>query len=145
MPVTVGVKRQRNASTAPATRNTMNYDEIAEECESLHYRDKLRLAQLLVQLARKEEEIQHPEKRTNNSLSTQQAPPNPEDTSDTLAYVAARIIKLRPTKKKSLTNSVKAMFQFQGGISDQEIEQIIRKLQKSQTIGIDQNNHVTYG
>ena len=39
----------------------MNYEKIAKECESLTYRDKLRLAQLLIQLGRKEEEEEYPE------------------------------------------------------------------------------------
>jgi len=43
----------------------MKYDEITKECEALSYRDKLRLAQLLIQLARKEEEIENPTKRSN--------------------------------------------------------------------------------
>ena len=34
----------------------MIYDEIVGLCEEIGYRDKLRLAQLLIQLARKEEE-----------------------------------------------------------------------------------------
>jgi len=37
-------------------RSVMNYDDIANLCEQFGYRDKLRLAQLLIQLARKEEE-----------------------------------------------------------------------------------------
>ena len=41
----------------------MEYDEIAKECQELGYRDKLRLSQLLIQLARKEEEIQNPQNR----------------------------------------------------------------------------------
>lgn len=44
-------------------RNVMNYDEIADLCEQLGYRDKLRLAQLLIQLARKEEEKKNPQER----------------------------------------------------------------------------------
>lgn len=36
----------------------MNYEVIALACEQLSYRDKLRLAQALIQAARKEEEIQ---------------------------------------------------------------------------------------
>ena len=43
----------------------MEYDEIAKHCESLGYRDKFRLSQLLIQLARKEEEIQNPQTRQN--------------------------------------------------------------------------------
>ncbi len=34
----------------------MKYEEIAKKCEGLSYRDKFRLAQLLIQLARKQEE-----------------------------------------------------------------------------------------
>lgn len=49
----------------------MNYDEIAKLIESLGYRDKLRLAQLLIQLARKEEEGSHPEKRQGLSAISQ--------------------------------------------------------------------------
>ena len=41
----------------------MKYDEIVEICEQLSYRDKLRLAQLLIQLGRKEEEIRNPQKK----------------------------------------------------------------------------------
>lgn len=41
----------------------MKYEEIAKECENLSYRDKLRLAQLLIQLARKEEEEEYPIQR----------------------------------------------------------------------------------
>jgi len=43
----------------------MKYDEIVKHCEVLEYRDKLRLAQLLLQSGRKEEEIQNPQKRNN--------------------------------------------------------------------------------
>jgi hypothetical protein len=43
----------------------MEYDELAKHCEALGYRDKLRLSQLLIQLARKEEEIQNPQTRQN--------------------------------------------------------------------------------
>lgn len=41
----------------------MIYDEITMLCGQLNYRDKLRLAQLLIQTARKEEENLNPEKR----------------------------------------------------------------------------------
>ncbi|MFM6402425.1 MAG: hypothetical protein ACKPFF_37590, partial [Planktothrix sp.] len=45
----------------------MTYDEIASLCEQLGYRDKLRLAQLLIQLARKEEETQNPQSRIESN------------------------------------------------------------------------------
>ena len=88
----------------------MNYKEISKQAEQLDYRDKLRLAQLLIQLARKEEEEQKPKKRNNAAASE---PSDPE----LIEYVAERLKKLRPSKKETLLNSIGAMFQFQGGIS----------------------------
>ena len=41
----------------------MTYDEISKEIGRLSYRDKFRLAQLLIQKARKEEEEQTPTQR----------------------------------------------------------------------------------
>ena len=40
----------------------MTYNELSEAVVGLNYRDKFRLAQLLIQLARKEEEEQYPQK-----------------------------------------------------------------------------------
>lgn len=42
-------------------------------------------------------------------------------------------------KKQSLANSIKAMFQFQGGIADSDIDKIISELQKRKYIKIEQN------
>jgi hypothetical protein len=113
---------------------TMNYDEIAKECENLTYRDKLRLAQLLLQLGRKEEEEEYPENRKTE----------PETGLDQIQYVTERILKLKPAKKKSLLNSIGAMFQFQGGISDSDKEEIASKLQEQNIISITENGHVSY-
>lgn len=112
----------------------MTYEKIAKECESLSYRDKFRLAQLLIQLARKEEEEEYPEQREPDST--------PE--SDHVTYVTQRLLKLRPTKKASLSNSIAAMFQFQGGISDSDNEKIISELQKNKTITISETGRVSY-
>ncbi len=103
----------------------MNYDEITDLCEQLGYRDKLRLAQLLIQLARKEEENQNPQERVENS---QQASPISKNSSETIQYVIERLKKRSPSKRSSLLNSIGAMFQFQGGISDSEKEKIISEL-----------------
>ncbi len=119
----------------------MNYDVIALACEQLSYRDKLRLAQLLIQLARKEEENTNPQNRveekssgkTNNKEST---PKN----INTIEYIMERLSKLKPVKRKSLINSINAMFQFQGGISEIDIEKIISELQKRKFIRIEQNS-----
>ncbi len=121
----------------------MNYDVIALACEQLSYRDKLRLAQLLIQTARKEEEAENPQNRTEPPVK-KTAPKIVEETEiDTIKYVTERLVKLKPVKVKSLTNSIKSMFQFQGGISDSDVEDIISELQKRKHIAVN-NNHVSY-
>ena len=49
----------------------MTYDVVAFACEKLNYRDKLRLAQLLIQTARKEEENENPQNRTKSKVAVQ--------------------------------------------------------------------------
>ena len=115
----------------------MNYNEISKQAEHLNYRDKLRLAQLLIQLARKEEEEQNPKKRETTAAS---GPSDPE----LIEYVAERLKKLRPSKKWTLLNSIGAMFQFQGGISNIDKEKILSQLMKKGHISIMENNRVQY-
>ena len=119
----------------------MNYDVIALACEQLSYRDKLRLAQLLIQTARKEEENTNPINRTvpEPVKKVKSTPDSPKE-KITIEYVIERLLKLRPVKKTSLSNSIKAMYQFQGGISDSDIEKIISELQKLKYIKIEENN-----
>ena len=122
----------------------MKYDEIAKHCDILEYRDKLRLAQLLLQLARKEEEFQNPQNRKN--LVENKAKTTTELATDinSIQYVIERLDKLRPSKKKTLMNSIRAMYQFQGAISEEDQEIIIDKLQKKKFLKIESNNRVTY-
>ena len=47
----------------------LTYSELSREIEQLSYRDKFRLAQLLIQLARKEEDEQNPEQRQKRGPS----------------------------------------------------------------------------
>ncbi len=115
----------------------MIYNEISKQAEQLSYRDKLRLAQLLIQLARKEEEEQNPEKR---EAATASAPSDPE----LVQYVADRLKKLKPSKKETLLNSIGAMFQFRGGISDSDKEKLFSELLKKRHITIAENNRVHY-
>lgn len=115
----------------------MTYDEISQQAEQLSYRNKLRLAQLLIQLARKEEEEQNPEKRKTASTST---PSDPE----LVQYVADRLKKLKPSKKETLLNSIGAMFQFQGGISDGDKEKLFSELLKKRHITVAENNRIHY-
>ncbi len=112
----------------------MDYDEIAKLIEPLGYRDKLRLAQLLIQLARKEEEVSHPEKRQSPSVISQ----------DTIDYVYERLLKLRPTRRLALLNSIGAMYQFQGGISDKDKERIVKELQRQNKVLVEENGRITY-
>ena len=65
---------------------------------------------------------------------------NPEN----LAFVKKRILKLKPKKKAGLIRSIAAMFQFKGGIPEQEIQTMIKNLQKEKTLAIDETNQVTY-
>jgi hypothetical protein len=124
---------------------TMDYDKFAKECESLKYRDKLRLAQLLIQLARKEEEIENPAKR-NQLTPNRKHEKNGEPTKDiaSIQYVMDRITKLKPSKKKTLINSIRAMYQFQGGVSEEDQEKIVKDLEKRKFLKIESNNRVTY-
>lgn len=115
----------------------MTYDDVSKQAEQLSYRDKLRLAQLLVQLARKEEEEQNPEKRKTASAST---PSDPE----LVQYVADRLKKLKPSKKEALLNSIGAMFQFQGGISDGDKEKLFSELLKKRHITVAEDNRIHY-
>ena len=115
----------------------MNYKELSEQAEQLSYRDKLRLAQLLVQLARKEEEEQNPEKRESETTLKLSDP-------KLVKYVADRIRKLKPSKKDGLLNSIGAMFQFQGGISDSDKEKMFTELVKKHHITVSENNHIHY-
>ena len=113
------------------------YQSIAEQSEKLGYRNKLRLAQLLIQLARKEEENTYPQERVDE-------PTKKLADSEMAGYVAERIIKLRPGKKSGVLNAIGAMFQFQGGVSDQDKETIVKELIRRKVLAIDANGRVTY-
>jgi hypothetical protein len=123
----------------------MKYGEIVKECEALNYRDKLRLSQLLIQLARKEEEIENPHKHffINNA---KQSNKNDGVTNDSIPieYVIQRLSKLRPATKNSLINSIGSMFQFQGGISEEDKIELICKLVKIHFLTVTENNRINY-
>ena len=115
----------------------MTYDKLSRQLEQLSYRDKFRLAQLLIQLARKEEEETHPERRQTTT-------PTAKLNSDLIQYVADRLRKLKPSKKEAVFNSIGAMFQFQGGISDRDKERIFSELHKARHIDIGKNGRIQY-
>ena len=65
-------------------------------------------------------------------------------TPEKLAFIKKRILKLKPKKKAGLIRSIAAMFQFKGGIPEQEIQTIIKNLQKEKILVIDENKRVAY-
>ena len=104
----------------------MTYDEIKDLTLQLSYRDKFRLAQLLIQNERKDEEEQYVEKVKEENLID-------------LDYVSERLLKSRPSKVKSLENFINAMFQFKGSISEEERADIISSLQRKKVLKIEKN------
>lgn len=116
-----------------ATDQPGDYAFVVKLCEQLSYREKLKLAQLLIQLARKEKE-----NLTPNHISVG------NEHSETLDYVMIRLSKSRPTKRASLENFISAMFQFRGGMSENERNDIINRLQSLKHISIDTNGRVSY-
>jgi hypothetical protein len=120
-----------------AGREDLTYSDIAKQAEALSYRDKLRLAQLLIQMARKQEEEQNPDRR---GLSATPAPADPE----MLQHVAERLRKLKAGKKESVLNSIGAMFQFQGGVSDPDKERLFADLVEKKYLNVGENGRITY-
>ena len=116
---------------------SMTYDQMSKQLEQLSYRDKFRLAQLLIQLARKEEEEAHPKRRQTTTPTAKLDP-------DLIQYVADRLRKLKPSKKEKVFNSIDAMFQFQGGISDGDKEKIFSELHKARHIDIGIDGRIQY-
>jgi len=115
----------------------MTYNELSKEVEPLSYRDKFRLAQLLIQLARKEEE-------DANSGRKESSVPSAKLDPQLVQYVSDRLRKLKPSRKTAVFNSISAMFQFQGGISDGDKEKMFAELQKRKLIVVGDNGHVQY-
>ena len=116
----------------------MGYNIALEAVVSLSYRDKLRLAQLLIQLARKEEEEQ-----SVKSIPKQVKQSSSKEELLDLNYVKERLLKSKPSKLSSLENFIDAMFQFKGSISESKRNQIIAQLKKAKVLCVE-NNKVTY-
>ena len=111
----------------------MKYQDIESAARTLDRRDKLRLAQLLIQMARKEEEEDQPRPQIRT-------PPKRPETE----YVRERLLKLRPKTRSALCNSIRSMYQFRGGISETDTEALIAELCKSEGVTITQNEQVVY-
>ncbi|MFO1401714.1 MAG: hypothetical protein U1F30_10980 [Steroidobacteraceae bacterium] len=115
----------------------MNYDEIARSAMNLDYREKLRLALTLIQVACKEEEAQNPASRSSVGRAGVPAP-------ELVQFVADRLRKLKPSRKAAVLNSIGAMFQFQGGVSDADKEAFISALIEGRHIILETNDRVRY-
>lgn len=109
----------------------MIYSEMLKQIEKLGYREKLHLAQRLLQMAIKEEEEQTPESA---------GPIDP----GMIEFVAERLRKLKPSRKDAVLNSIGAMFQFRGGISDEDKEKMLAALVNARAIAVAENGRVTY-
>jgi len=62
---------------------------------------------------------------------------------DLVEYAIPRIQKSHPKKKASLVKFIEAMFQFNGGIEEPKIEQIIEELKKRKMLK-DVEGKITY-
>ena len=113
------------------------YEELSKKIEQLSYREKLSLAQRLIQLAQREEEEQNPNPR-------KVAGPKATPVSELIQYVAERLRKLKPSTKDATFNSIGAMFQFQGGISEVDKENLFAELQKQRHIVLGKNGRIQY-
>ena len=105
------------------------YEVILELVKKLSYRDKLRLAQTLIQLARKEEEEKNENPLGKAKLS--------------LDEIKSKITKSKPSTEKTLLNFIRAMFQFTGGLSGEEALNIVSELKKQNFIKV-QNGKIIY-
>ena len=107
------------------------YKELLKEIEKLGYREKLHLAQRLLQMAIKEEEEQKPESA---------GPVDP----GMVEFVAERLRKLKPSRKDAVLNSIGAMFQFRGGISEEDKEKMFSALMDAREIVVTETGKITY-
>ena len=104
----------------------MNYEDIKELALQLSYKDKFRLAQILLEVAQEEQQPQR-------VIRSQDAPVID------LEYVSKRLLTSRPSKVKTLENFIEAMFQFKRSISREEKSEVISQLQKKNIIKIEKN------
>lgn len=118
----------------------MSYEVIKIAAEKLTYREKMKLAQYLIQAAIKEEENLNPTERlvTSSNIQKNKATETKIDLEghDLLSYAKERLAKSKPGKHQSLKNFIGAMFQFQGGIEDSKIDDIVNGLEKEGFLSI---------
>ncbi|MGY0627586.1 MAG: hypothetical protein ACW7DS_17895 [Paraglaciecola chathamensis] len=120
----------------------MSYEVIKLAADKLTLREKMKLAQYLVQAAIKEDEERNP--TTRPVAKSQLAIDRKTKISATglsqqelVEYAQERLLKSKPGKVQSLTNFLSAMFQFQGGIDEADIEGLIKALEKKRILKVD--------
>ncbi len=107
----------------------MSYEVVKLACENLSQLEKMKLAQYLIQTSVQAMEKEKPK--------VQVKPSEKQSKTDVIATVKERVLKSKPSKVASMKNFIRAMFQFQGGISDPEIESILKDLKKQKIFRID--------
>jgi len=77
---------------------------------------------------------------TTNNANT----PTPKPTSHNLDTILQRLLKLKPTKRVTAVNSIKAMFQFDAPISDGTANKILEDLRSRGSLKIDANDKIQF-
>ena len=117
----------------------MSYEVIRLACDKLTYREKMKLAQYLIQAAIKEDETLNPKNRSAEQETSRSVHPTNLTDQELLKYVKERLSKSKPSKKQALSNFIAAMFQFQGGIDNGNVEKLISKLEKASFLRLEGN------
>lgn len=107
----------------------MSHEIVKLACEKLTELEKMKLAQYLIQTSVQTMEKGNPKPQVIESVSPTRA--------QIVEDVQGRVLKSRPNKVSSMKNFVRAMFQFQGGISDSEIDIILNHLKKNKVFKVD--------
>ena len=103
----------------------MSLEVVKLACENLTGLEKMKLVQYLVQTSVQAMEKENPKDQVKQSKEL------------VVAEVRERVLKSKPSKVSSLKNFIGSMFQFQGGISDSEIDTIVEGLKKSKILKVN--------
>ena len=70
--------------------------------------------------------------------------PTSKATAHDLDTILKRLLKLKPTKRVTATNSIKAMFQFDAPITDEAANKILDDLRKRGSLTVDANDKIQF-
>ncbi len=113
----------------------MSYKVVKLACEGLPVPEKLKLAQYLIQSALHTTENQH----TENQHTGQPPPATALSANTMLSAIEERVLKSRPSKTHTMQNFIRAMFQYRGGITDEDIDSIVLRMSKQNIFKIVDN------